>query len=173
MQEWPYIDGPRFIESLIQRGGTALVNRALRHLPVSTEQVIHPEKYPSDTPTPVDVPELARKLGKGWHDLDVEQVGEEWLSAWLGLRLDATEWRPATTGWGGGIYRAWTDGTHVAIVMSTAWDTPSDAAEFQHAVTDWIHPGEATSLVLTPGGVTVLFASDPLTLRALAKASRS
>ena len=33
------------------------MNQALQRFPVSTEQVMHPDRYPSDTPVPVDVPE--------------------------------------------------------------------------------------------------------------------
>jgi hypothetical protein len=170
MQQWPYIAGPRFIAALVQRGGTAAVNDALEHPPVSTEQVIHPERYPGDVPTPLDIPDLGPKLGKGWSDLDVEEVGEEWLSAWLGLRLDPTEWRPATDGWDGGLYRAWSDGEHVAVVMTTAWDTAGDAGEFEHAVSDAFQQGQPASLFLQPNRVTVLFASDQETLTLLKKA---
>ena len=171
MQQWPYTDGPEFIASLVGRGGTDLVNDALQHLPASTEQVIHPERYPDDVPTPVDVPQLAKLLGSKWHDLDVEPVGEEWLLSWLGLRLDATEWRPAADGWDGGIYRAWTDDEHVAVVMETAWDSEHDAQEFQQAVKDWAGEGDAISPVLSGDRVTVLIASDRPTLARLKSAT--
>ena len=168
MSEWPYIAGPRFIAALEQRGGLTLVDQALRHWPISTEQVIHPERYPGDVPTPLDIPQLAPKLGKGWRDLDVEEVGEEWLSAWLGLRLDPTQWRPATDGWDGGLYRAWSDGKRVAVVMRTAWDTTGDAGQFQRAVEGWIEPNEHAAAVRRASRrVDVLFATDRATLRRL------
>src|SRR5207244_3034581 len=91
MMDWPYIAGPRFIATLYGRGGTASVNRALRDLPASTEQVMHPSRYPDDRPQPVDVPDLGPKLGPKWRDLDVQEVGEAWLADLLGLRLDPME----------------------------------------------------------------------------------
>ena len=117
-------------------------------------------------PTKLDIPQLAPKLGKGWRDLDVEEVGEEWLSALLSLRLDPTEWRPAADGWDGGLYRAWADDHgHVAVVLKTAWDTSRDAAEFDNAMSDWIHPGTPAGIDRGGRQVIVVFASDRATAR--------
>ena len=145
------------------------MNQAIRNLPVSTHQVIHPDAYPSDQPRPIDIPELAPKLGSGWRDLDVEEVGEEWLRDLLGLRLDPTEAAPAAAGWTGGLYRAWTDGRgHVAVVMRTTWDSPADADRFQRAMKDWLEPGQAAEVLTSGSRIEVLFASDRATLRRLA-----
>ena len=76
MESWPYVDGRSFIASLAQRGGPTAVDDALRQLPTTTSEVMHPETYPS-APATVDVPELASKLGNGWHDLDVRLSGRK------------------------------------------------------------------------------------------------
>ena len=167
---WPYTVGMAFIQQLDAEGGTARVNQALRHFPVSTEQVIHPNRYPSDVPQPVNVPNLAPKLGPGWKDLDVETIGEAWLQIMLDLRLDSGTASTAATGWDGGIYRAWANGSRTAVVLRTVWDTPRDAQEFADAATRWI--GNGTATVVGPNGawVDVLFASDPATLSALRNA---
>ena len=89
---------------------------------------MHPERYPNDTPQPVDVPDLGPALGDGWRDLDVMTVGEVWLQLMLELRLDADDAGRAAAGWDGGIYRAWTDGTQTAVVLRTVWDSTEDAA---------------------------------------------
>ena len=173
MNNWPYIAGPQFIRALYYRGGLRLVNRALRHWPVTTEQVIHPDRYPRDRPTPLGIPQLAPKLGKGWRDLDVEEVGEEWLTVWLGLRLDSTEASAAADGWDGGLFRAWRNGGHVAVVMRTAWDRSHGAEGFVHAVRDWVEPHEHVKVRWTGNRrVNVLFATDGATLRVLQRASR-
>ena len=44
-------------------------------------------------------------------------VGEAWLQLMLALRLDAGDAERAAAGWDGGLYRAWTDGTHTAVVL--------------------------------------------------------
>jgi hypothetical protein len=165
LELWPYNAGQAFISARVADGGLRSVNAALRQLPVSTEQVMHPERYPSDQPQPVDIPDLGPALGAGWHDLDVQQVGEEWLKAMLALRLEDDVAATAAAGWGGGIYRAWTDGTHSAVVMKTVWDTPNDATEFRAAAVEWISKGSTTAFVLPPDGLTVeiSFATDART----------
>ncbi len=176
MEIWPYIAGLEFITALDTRGGTAAVDHAIRHLPTSTEQVIHPERYPNDQPQSVNIPDLGPKLGGAWKDLDVEQIGEEWLSALLGLRQDQTSAATAAAGWDGGLVRSWTDGRHTAVVLSTVWDTSRDAEEFATAMRRWLSaaPGRPVSVEPVSGlSVKVLFASDPGTLRRLRVAGAS
>ncbi len=50
----PYSSGPPFVEGIYKSGGWEAVNDLYENPPASTEQVIHPEKYPSDEPTTVD-----------------------------------------------------------------------------------------------------------------------
>jgi hypothetical protein len=172
IQNWPYIEGLRFITAIEARGGLDAVDAAFRDVPISTEQIIHPERYPNDVPTPVDVPDLAGDLGKGWRDLDVQGVGEMWLDLALALRIDRTESAEATAGWDGGIYRAWSDGEQVALVLATVWDGERDAEQFAAAMQRWIVQGDTVAEVLPPEGtsVRVLFASDADTLSALVEA---
>ncbi len=173
-QVWPYLQGQSFVTALSVRGGTDAVDAAFLDLPVSTEQILHPDRYPNDVPTPVDVPDLAPALGPGWRDLDVQDVGEAWLSLALGLRLGGDEAAAAAAGWDGGVYRALTDGRDVGVVLATTWDSPEDAEAFAGAMAAWIaaSPGAAHAEVLPAEGsdVHVLFASDALTLSALGAA---
>jgi hypothetical protein len=115
------------VTALSNDGGVDAVDDAFRDMPVSTEQILHPERYPNDAPTPVDVEDLAPALGTAWEDLDVQEVGEGWLLLALELRLDDAAAQEAAAGWDGGVYRAWTDGRDVAAVLSTV-DSPGDAA---------------------------------------------
>jgi hypothetical protein len=170
MLEFPYLSGQAFIVALMNRGGEAAVNQAFLRPPASTEQILHPERYPSDAPQRVTVPHLARRLGSGWKDLEVEDVGEEWLRLALRLRLDQSVADRAAAGWDGGQYRAFAGGSSVAVVMDTIWDTPTDAAEFGDAMRSWV--GGRPSRVEGSGvRVRVLFASDESTLEALQAAA--
>jgi hypothetical protein len=166
---WPYIDGPAFIESIRSQGGLDEVNAALQDLPPSTEQIMHPDRYPDDRPVAVDVPDLGPALGDGWHDLDVMDTGEEWLKEALALHVDALA-ADAAAGWGGAQYRAWTDGTHVAVALQTTWDTPDDATQFLGAMREWIKGRDDAAIGAVAGdprGVVALFGSDAGTLHAL------
>ncbi|MEO8424344.1 MAG: hypothetical protein ABI595_10620 [Actinomycetota bacterium] len=169
LQLWPYDAGMAFVQDLDDRGGTPLVDRALTTFPLSTEQIIHPERWPYDTPQPVDVPDLGPALGAGWRDLDVMTVGEAWLQLMLELRLDADDAGRAATGWDGGLYRAWTDGSRTAVVLRTVWDSTADAQEFFDSMRAWM--SDTTFIAL--GGdahVDVGFASDAATSKALSSA---
>ncbi|MEA2554931.1 MAG: hypothetical protein QOI60_262, partial [Actinomycetota bacterium] len=108
-------------------------------------------------------------------DLDVMQVGEEWLQLMLHLRLPAAQADPAAAGWGGGIYRAWSHGSHTAVVVRTTWDTAQDADQFAGAMRAWLDAGPQGLSEVVPiahGGVDVLFASDAASLAKLRSASR-
>ncbi len=163
---WPYVEGERFVTILEAQGGIERVNSALRQFPVSTEQVIHPERFPDERPVPVDVPDLGPAIGSQWRDLDVMDVGEEWLKEMLALRVDLADAQQATDGWGGAQYRAWTDGSHVAVLTVTAWDTPEDADQFLSAAGTWIGDRDDAEAGPTrdPKTAVALFASDPATL---------
>jgi hypothetical protein len=173
MQEWPYVDGMTFVMSLEGQGGLEAVDAAFTDLPVSTEQIIHPERYPNDVPVPVDVSDLAGSLGAGWTALDVQGVGEAWLSLALDLRLDRVEARDAAAGWDGGIYRAWTNGEQAAVVLATEWDSEAEATEFAAAMALWLRDGGQAATVLPAEGTSVraLFATDAETLAALEAAA--
>ncbi len=117
---------------------------------------------------------LGPELGPGWTDLDVMGVGEAFLSIMLGLRLPRSTSDAAAAGWDGGIYRAWSDGDHVAVVLATVWDGPRDAAEFASAMRQWLGSREGRSASVLPvegQRVQVLFASDPGTLTPLEAAA--
>ncbi len=86
----------------------------------------------------------------------------------LELRIPAESADTAAAGWGGGQYRAWSDGEgETAVVMDTVWDTDKDASEFAQAMDNWL--GDQPGKVLAPSGnkVRVLFASDQETLSRL------
>ncbi len=86
-----YSDGILFVAALHARGGWAAVDEAWRAPPVSTEQVLHVEKYYArELPEEVPIPAPATpELGEGtlYHDV----IGEQ------GLRVLLEEWVPRRT----------------------------------------------------------------------------
>jgi hypothetical protein len=172
---YPYTAGQLFADALADEGGPAAVNRALRRFPTTTEQVLHPSKYPDEVAERVDVPDLAPTFGPRWRDHDVMVVGEVWLKALLNLRLDEPTAADAAVGWGGATYRAWSDGEQVAVILSTVWDSPAEATEFRDALARWISHGSAPALVLEAEGrrVHAGFASVEALMPALSSAVAS
>jgi len=59
----PYSDGPAFVRQFYRQGGWPAVNGLYERPPASTEQVIHPEKYPADAPANVS---LADETAGAW-----------------------------------------------------------------------------------------------------------
>ena len=158
-QLWPYSTGELFVASLVGSGGTAAVDRAFEHFPVSTEQVIDPAMYPGAKPVPVSIPDITGALGPQWGDLDAMTIGEEWLRAMLALRDGVSP--DAATGWAGGGYRAWTDGHNVVVVLRTRWDEPDRAATFASALQAW-SAGRTPAPTIAQAGdeVTAVFATS-------------
>ena len=80
----PYSDGPPFVKQLHEEQGWDAVNAIYENPPASTEQVIHPEKYPEDEPTELTVED--RSSGD-WSRLELEdrpsfgELGEAGLTA--------------------------------------------------------------------------------------------
>jgi hypothetical protein len=167
---FPYPNGQAFVEALLRRGGEGAVNRAFRQPPASTEQILHPAKYPGDAPQDVEVADLSRLLGKGWKDLDVQDVGEGWLRDLLALGLPDRQSSGAAAGWDGGQYRAWSRGSSVAVLMETVWDSAGEASEFGRAMKEWLG-GRTAQVVQEGSSVRVFFASDLSTLRSLQQAA--
>jgi hypothetical protein len=168
LQEYPYTAGQVFVDHLADEGGMAAVNGALRRFPRTTEEVLHPERFRKDEPTDVDVPDFAPTFGEGWRDLDVMVVGELWLRLLLDTELAGTQAERAADGWDGGIYRAWTDGDEVAVVLSTAWDSSLEAAQFRDALGRFLRGRDDRVTVAGEGTtVSVGFGSDPALLPAL------
>jgi hypothetical protein len=162
---WPYDPGRSFVQALQTKGGEQAVDQAFRDPPTSTEQILHPDKYLSDRPVVVNVPNFAPRLGSGWKDLEFEDVGEAWFRLMLELRINKASADTAAAGWGGAQYRGWSDGQgQTAVIMDTVWDTGKDASEFAQAMDNWLGDQAGKVLAAVGNKVRVLFASDQGTL---------
>jgi hypothetical protein len=176
---FPYLQGFSFVQFLYDQGGWSAVDAVYQNPPVSTEQILHPELYPSDTPIQVDLPDLTSALGEGWREVSRSQMGE-WNTYLIlaqgtneSARLDDTTAQNAAAGWGGDEYLLLhndaSDST--AFVMKTVWDTTNDAAEFatafqQYADVRFGVPSTQQGDTLTwnyPGGYTSLYHSGDTT----------
>src|SRR3954447_12324532 len=151
--EFPYFGGLTFVQALRQRagGGWRLVNQALaKRPPVSTEQVLHPEKWVArERPGPVALRAAAGALPPGFKRIDRGELGEYDTREILSGALDAAAAGRAAAGWGGGRYVLWQGSApHTgcaapcrrrdAFVISWRWDTARDAREFSRALTAWL-----------------------------------
>ena len=170
---FPYEYGLIFVQQLYEKGGYLTVDDAFGNVPVSTEQILHPERYPDDLPVPVDLPDLTEVLGGDWYLYDQNVMGEWYTFLILNKAYDSTFQlpeeiaAPAAEGWGGDAYAFYLnpDTDEVVFVLDTVWDTPKDADEFAAAFIDYASLRwdlGATSSVRSWSGVdgTVVFLQD-------------
>ncbi|MEA4812348.1 MAG: hypothetical protein VB108_07260 [Anaerolineaceae bacterium] len=139
MQEdmsFPYNQGNVFVKAIIAKDGPQALDKAFTsQKPLSTEQIMHPSRYPQDIPQKLTLPDLTGKLGQGWQELDRENIGEwyTWLILARGYdknyrQIDSIA-SAAAEGWGGDEYLVLSNGTESAFVVKYAWDIEKDAHE--------------------------------------------
>jgi hypothetical protein len=173
---FPYQRGLAFVQRLVQVGGGkwTLVDAAHRsHPPVSTEQILHPDKYLRfEQPERVQL-DLGKVLGAGWTRSVAGVIGE-WETGEL-LAAGGGGAAVAAAGWGGDRYELWQrsadDGCgppcpeRDALVVRWRWDTPKDLREFETALRRWIGEGRpsrggAVAVARSGDAVTLAFAPD-------------
>jgi hypothetical protein len=136
---FPYAQGLEFVRTLYLEGRWAGVDAAYQDLPLSTEQILHPERYPDDKPRRVVLPELTAALGEGWREIDLNNLGEWYTRLTLMEQLSEETAAAAAEGWGGDTYRAYHNDTtgQSALVQISSWDRMADAEEFLLALRDY------------------------------------
>ena len=142
---FPYEYGLAFVQHLYDKGGWGTVDRAYQNLPVSTEQILHPERYPDDIPIEIVPPDFSSILGSGWEEIDRGVMGEwsTYLILSKGLdenaRLSEYVATQAAEGWGGDYYIVYynADNESTVMVLQSVWDTSGDAAEFADAFREY------------------------------------
>jgi hypothetical protein len=182
---FPYEYGYLFTQHLYNIGGWGTVDRAYRELPTSTEQIMHPERYPDDQPIPVELPEFSDILGTGWEEIDRGIMGEwsTYLILSKGLdesaRIDEASAAVAVEGWGGDQYVVYynAENESTVMVLRTTWDTADDSGEFAFTFSDYLegrfgatgdntwqgeggyhtfhHEGDTTTWILAPDAQTL------------------
>jgi hypothetical protein len=135
---FPYQQGFTFVQSLYADRKWKSVDAAYANPPVSTEQILHPEKYPIEKPVMVELPDLTDVLGEGWMEVDRGVIGEWYTSLVLDsgidsvFQLDSSTAADAAAGWGGDGYLYYDDANSEAYAFAwlSAWDGTDEAEEF-------------------------------------------
>ncbi|MEW6567946.1 MAG: hypothetical protein AB1449_07235 [Chloroflexota bacterium] len=128
---FPYLHGLNFVTDLYIEGNWPAVDAAYAQPPITTEQILHPERYPQDEPLLPEIPQdLTAQIGDGWREVSRGTLGEWTTRLALETQLpDATE---ACEGWGGDRYVVLANDAsgERALVLLTRWDRFADAQEF-------------------------------------------
>jgi hypothetical protein len=169
---FPYLDGLAFATALHQAGGWAAVDAAYARPPVSTAEILHPDRYAAGwTPIPVVAPDLGAALGKGWTRAYLDTMGELTFQVWLSQAMDATAAAQLAASWQGDQVVSWTGPTGAwAIAWRSAWATAAAAGSASATAGRLLAgaPGAgptATHRAIVSGRtVTLLIASDRTTM---------
>lgn len=137
-----YIEGFSFVRE-ISDGNWQNVNESFEKLPLSTEQILHPQKYLGSEDLPMDLvlPSLDRFLGDEWRRLDNSNVGEYQIGVLFEKFFPSSESESsnlkARNGWDGDSYYTYynREDEELALVWLTTWDTEKDAEEFEERYT--------------------------------------
>lgn len=145
----PYADGSGFVHALRQRGGWDAVNAAYDDRPDSTEQTIHPEKYPEEEPESLTVEDRSTSE---WSRFSVrggsERMGElgVFTALWATGSINQNRYydgdgpyssrdytSAASAGWAGDklVPYKTDDGNSLGYVWKLRWDSVEDAKEFR------------------------------------------
>lgn len=128
--------GLRLASTLLNVGGDRAVRGLLQRPPISTEQVLHVDKYLArEKPVAMELPaspagfSLVRDDTFG--ELDVRAL----LAVFQVPRLDRVG-----SGWGGGLSAVYRDGSgHDSVALRLDWDTPLDAEEWAEAAAIYVN----------------------------------
>ncbi len=140
---FPYGFGAAFLQKVWAKNPSwEAVNKIYSDLPVSSEQIMHPEKYlatPRDDPKPVELEDPAARLGTGWKISYRNVLGELGIDLLLRLQLPEEQSKRAAAGWGGDqVLLLENESGNYAVLMATVWDSTDDADEFYQAMSDWL-----------------------------------
>jgi hypothetical protein len=167
---FPYLQGSVWATQLYKKGGWPMVSEAYTRLPLSTEQILHPEKYfKYERPLKLVLPDLTslletkqetgesavgrakprlatRQPTSAWRRVESNVNGEWGYYLILDQFLNALpESKRAAAGWAGDRYAVY-EGPNgqVFLAQITAWDTDDEAREFFDAYvkrTELRYPG--------------------------------
>ena len=150
----PYEFGPPLVDALIADGGDGAVDDAFAAPPVSSEQVIDPDRY-LEGEAPLEVAEPPADGAS----FDQGTFGEYLLLLLLtDGGVDEQEAARAAVGWGGDQYVAWRDGEETCLRVSFEGDTDADTDEIAAALDAWAEGHDGAEVAANSDGLPTLTA---------------
>ena len=177
-----YSDGARFVKKLADGSSYAAVDAAFKDLPLTSEQILHVEKYSGKREAAdkieLDLEAVSAALPEGWKLGEPDTAGEIGTIVELALNGDPATAGDAAEGWGGDVMLSATKGDQKLALWVTTWDTPEDAKQFWEALlglkdlsqAEWDEPGAPRNVIVVRGNGKASPAELAAIIDALAKA---
>ncbi len=158
---FPYVSGFTFCAELGRNGTWSRIDAAFRVPPLSTEQILHPEKYLPETrddPVAFSYPSPPPLDPNEWRLAEENCLGELGIEILFRPKLHRPRSGTAAAGWDGDSYRIYAKGApldesvdgagdageatpegepeppRTLLLWTTEWDTPGDASQFADAL---------------------------------------
>ncbi len=163
---FPYVSGLDFIQ-VRWAGSDGRVPPLGDALPLTTEQILHPERWGAPEVAPPPPLEFAVVASGGWTEVYTDGLGEVDTRILLREFLEDRDRADAgAAGWDGDVYRLLEGPDGEALVWVSRWDTESEATEFARAmerVLEARYRGDASrrAAVERPGGRIVRVVDAP------------
>ncbi|MBI2393184.1 MAG: hypothetical protein HYV09_26605 [Deltaproteobacteria bacterium] len=128
----PYADGMRFVHAMRRQGGPLgwrAVDQAWARPPISTEQLLHIDKYAANE-LPIEVPAatsnaLGASFKKTYDDVFGEQEGRIAFAEWMDVKSS----KKAAAGWGGDRVTLFEHGDKRAVSWRIVFDSRDESDE--------------------------------------------
>ncbi|HMU41092.1 MAG TPA: hypothetical protein PKE31_18950 [Pseudomonadota bacterium] len=158
---FPYAAGLEFVATIRGDGSWSKIDAAFLNPPISTEQVLHPEKYVAgEKPVQFATPPLALLAASSHKEQHRDVLGEWMWKVWFSRAMPEREAVTAAAGWGGDILVSFAQpGETLPIVVAlSAWDNPEETDEAELAAQKLVLNLTGRTGEKLPGpGKTVLF----------------
>jgi hypothetical protein len=128
----PYLEGMKFSQAIFNNKKWKGLNQVLSRKPLSSEQILHPQKYlAAEKPQAVFI---GYRPSRGYL-LHSGVIGEYYLNV---LLKNGTEIADAAAGWGGDLFSLYRDGDSRLLLWEAQWDTPQDCSRFHSAFRNFL-----------------------------------
>jgi len=130
-----YVDGLAFAANLHGRGGWKAIDLAHRSPPISTEQVLHPERFLNgEIPRTITIPKIPALTKAGYKLVEEDTLGELEIRIYFAQGTNEKTAERAADGWSCDriqLYRK--RSSEKAVIWFTTWDDEVEAKEAEDA----------------------------------------
>jgi hypothetical protein len=160
----PYAEGATFVQKYMAEHPDKEVGSIIDNLPVSSEQVLHYEKYKNgDKPSLVNLADAIKQYEEnGWELIYSGGLGEFDLRVMMQVFEKGEEAKPIAEGWDAFTFAALQKGEDIVVFGGSAWDSAEDGLEFAESFSSVLKKkwGEESSVVVTDNAVVTFVAGN-------------